>query len=324
MSRVDGGSAHPCGARCARTTRRPPAPHRRPSFGPALVRPAPPIPIASAAWPASTPSPTTLSETWTPSASSRRSAIAGARSRRSSTPRSPGPSGSSTELNALAPECFEPRTEPRRRQPRGGYFAGVPTFVKDNSDLAGLPTMQGTDAFAPVPAKPTATSPGCSWPPEWSRWARPACRSTASAPRRSTPPGTRPVTVVDRAHRRRLVLRVGSAGRRAGPSRSRTRTTAAARSASRRRSTASSASSRRGDDSPGPDVPSDARPARGRRGGDPVGARHGRVPARGGEGLPRPEARADRGRHPCRSGSTDGSRSSPTASTSGRRPRSRR
>ena len=55
------------------------------------------------------------------------------------------------DLNALAVDCFE-RARAEALAPRGGYFAGIPTFVKDNSDLAGLPTMQGTDAFAPVPA----------------------------------------------------------------------------------------------------------------------------------------------------------------------------
>ncbi len=55
-------------------------------------------------------------------------------------------------LNALAVECFD-RARAEARHPRGGYFAGVPTFVKDNSDLAGLPTMQGADAFAPRAAK---------------------------------------------------------------------------------------------------------------------------------------------------------------------------
>ena len=34
-----------------------------------------------------------------------------------------------------------------------GLLAGVPTYVKDNVDLAGLPTMNGADAWAPVPAK---------------------------------------------------------------------------------------------------------------------------------------------------------------------------
>jgi amidase len=26
------------------------------------------------------------------------------------------------------------------------FFSGVPTFVKDNVDVAGMPTMRGTDA----------------------------------------------------------------------------------------------------------------------------------------------------------------------------------
>src|SRR3954453_2071716 len=55
-------------------------------------------------------------------------------------------------LNAVAAECFD-RARGEAADPRGGFFAGIPTYVKDNSDLAGLPTMQGTDAFAPRPAK---------------------------------------------------------------------------------------------------------------------------------------------------------------------------
>jgi amidase len=55
------------------------------------------------------------------------------------------------ELNALAAECFD-RARSEARDPRGGFFAGIPTFVKDNSDLAGLPTRQGSDAFVAEPA----------------------------------------------------------------------------------------------------------------------------------------------------------------------------
>ncbi len=33
--------------------------------------------------------------------------------------------------------------------PAGGYFSGVPTFLKDNVDIAGQPTMHGTDAWTP-------------------------------------------------------------------------------------------------------------------------------------------------------------------------------
>jgi amidase len=55
-------------------------------------------------------------------------------------------------LNGLAYEAFEQATE-RARAPRpfGGFFDGVPTFIKDNVAVAGWPTMQGTDAWAPRP-----------------------------------------------------------------------------------------------------------------------------------------------------------------------------
>src|SRR5690606_5558461 len=52
------------------------------------------------------------------------------------------------QLNALAYQAFD-RARAEATAPRGGYFAGVPTFVKDNVDVAGMPTMQGTDAWQP-------------------------------------------------------------------------------------------------------------------------------------------------------------------------------
>ncbi|PQD98698.1 amidase [Mycobacterium sp. EPG1] len=54
-------------------------------------------------------------------------------------------------LNGLAYRAFD-RARARSRQPRpfGGYFDGVPTFVKDNVAVAGMPTMNGTDAWDPV------------------------------------------------------------------------------------------------------------------------------------------------------------------------------
>lgn len=55
------------------------------------------------------------------------------------------------ELNALAFEAFE-RARIRAEAPYGGFFDGVPTFVKDNTDVAGMPTMHGTDAWEPRPA----------------------------------------------------------------------------------------------------------------------------------------------------------------------------
>jgi amidase len=36
--------------------------------------------------------------------------------------------------------------------PKSGFLSGVPTFVKDNVDVAGMPTMHGTDAWTPRPA----------------------------------------------------------------------------------------------------------------------------------------------------------------------------
>lgn len=57
-----------------------------------------------------------------------------------------------TELNAIAHEAFD-RARAEARDPRGGYFAGVPTFLKDNVDVAGMPTRQGADAFTGRPRR---------------------------------------------------------------------------------------------------------------------------------------------------------------------------
>jgi amidase len=53
-------------------------------------------------------------------------------------------------LNGLAHETFA-QARSRAAVPVGGYFDGVPTFFKDNVDVEGMPTMQGTDAWAPRP-----------------------------------------------------------------------------------------------------------------------------------------------------------------------------
>lgn len=55
-------------------------------------------------------------------------------------------------LGTLAIECFD-RARAEARAPRGGFFAGVPTLIKDNVDVAGLPTQQGSDAFDPRPVR---------------------------------------------------------------------------------------------------------------------------------------------------------------------------
>jgi amidase len=56
------------------------------------------------------------------------------------------------DLNAVAYTAYD-RARAEARHPRGGYFAGIPTLVKDNSDVAGMPTCQGTDAWVGRPAQ---------------------------------------------------------------------------------------------------------------------------------------------------------------------------
>lgn len=56
------------------------------------------------------------------------------------------------DLGAMAHAAFE-RARAESRAPRPGFFAGVPTFVKDNVDVAGMPTQHGTDAFVGGPRK---------------------------------------------------------------------------------------------------------------------------------------------------------------------------
>ena len=55
-------------------------------------------------------------------------------------------------LGGMAYRTFDrARVEARGR--RSGYFAGVPTLIKDNVDVAGVPTRHGTDAYVARPAR---------------------------------------------------------------------------------------------------------------------------------------------------------------------------
>jgi amidase len=58
------------------------------------------------------------------------------------------------ELNGMATADFD-RARERARYVKPGerFFAGVPTFVKDNSDVQGLPTQQGCSAYVARPAR---------------------------------------------------------------------------------------------------------------------------------------------------------------------------
>jgi amidase len=58
-------------------------------------------------------------------------------------------------LNALAYRAFDEARAATARADSGycrGFFEGVPTLIKDNIDVAGQPTMSGTDAWRPRPA----------------------------------------------------------------------------------------------------------------------------------------------------------------------------
>jgi amidase len=55
-------------------------------------------------------------------------------------------------LNGLAYQAFDRARTEASKPPKAGFFSGVPTFVKDNVDVAAMPTMQGTDAWDPRPA----------------------------------------------------------------------------------------------------------------------------------------------------------------------------
>jgi len=54
------------------------------------------------------------------------------------------------ELNAVAFRAFD-RARTEARDPHAGYFSGVPSFLKDNVDVQGMPTQEGTDSYTGKP-----------------------------------------------------------------------------------------------------------------------------------------------------------------------------
>ena len=57
-------------------------------------------------------------------------------------------------LNAVQLACYE-QAQQAATGPGNGVFAGIPTFIKDNLDIQGLPTQHGSLAFRAPPARRT-------------------------------------------------------------------------------------------------------------------------------------------------------------------------
>ena len=53
------------------------------------------------------------------------------------------------QLNAIVTDCFE-KSLAAAKQPLSGFFAGVPTFIKDLTHIEGMRTYFGTEALANV------------------------------------------------------------------------------------------------------------------------------------------------------------------------------
>ncbi|WP_309649486.1 amidase [Nocardioides sp.] len=54
------------------------------------------------------------------------------------------------DLNAIAYRAFE-RARLEAKDPRAGFFSGVPTLIKDNVAVEGMPTQEGTDSYVGRP-----------------------------------------------------------------------------------------------------------------------------------------------------------------------------
>ncbi len=215
------------------------------------------------------------------------------------------------QLGALAYEAFD-RARAEARSPHPGYFSGVPTFLKDNVDVAGMPTQNGTDAYV---ARPAAADGDFArmylatglLPLGKTRLSEFGFSGAVDHPRL----GPVRTPVEPRALRRRLVGRRRRLRRhRRGPDRARQRR--------RRLDPDPGLGQRAGRPQahprparPGQVHAADAGPDRLRRRAHPLGARHRGVLPRGREGLPRPPAGPGRRHHPARPRSPQGRRRHP-------------
>ncbi|EUA34199.1 amidase family protein [Mycobacterium xenopi 3993] len=110
-------------------------------------------------------------------------------------------------LNGLAYQAFD-QARADAATPRAGFFSGVPSFVKDNVDVTGLPTMEGTDAWVPRRAARDGEFTRLYLATGLVALEKRRCPSTASAHRPSIPDSdpsaTRGTPTTRRAPRRRV------------------------------------------------------------------------------------------------------------------------
>ena len=219
-------------------------------------------------------------------------------------------------LGAVAHAAYD-RARAEARDPRPGCFAGVPTFVKDNVDVRGMPTQHGTDAFrARAGAGRRRLRPDVPRHRPGPARQDPALGVRVLRRRRPRAPGAGAQPVAHRPLRRRLVGRVRRAGRRgcrADRARQRRRRLDPHPRRGQRARRAQADPRAAG---PGQDDARDARAHRLRRRADPQRARHRGVLPRGGEGLAQPAPRPHRRHHPPGQGATAHRRRHP-----GHRPR---
>ena len=217
-------------------------------------------------------------------------------------------------LNGLAYEAFDrARGRAHASPPYGGFFDGVPTFIKDNVAVAGMPTMQGTDAWDPRPMPADgdvrAGLPGHRADPAWQD-ADVGVRLQRVGRTPADRAGAQPVG--SRLHRGRLVVgRRCIRGRRCGADRARQRRRRVDPNPGGR-ATASSGSSRRAAGCRWTRRPRQM-PLHLVANGvlTPVGPRHRGVSAGSRAGLPQPQAATDRRCHPRQASSGCASRSAP-------------